>query len=258
MGFTDWSRLTEGTASGVIVAVDFESGRPEPGFRDLAANLRVPYGLVQPAPPAVTASAGGREYVRSWAAEIGESGVEVRAVFGYCASGSLACSLAAELERDGHRPHVLLVDPHLATGSMVYYQFLLAVQQFQRVLGFGALDAAQKVAHTVCSDPTLARVAEVLPAEYRNIAAQAFDDFDDDDVLDELCGRFNGYLAHLLAGRSLAYVDSTDDSVAVFSTEYEPPEGYRGRMERINVPHMDLLSAPEVADAVHRLLETGS
>lgn len=255
MAYTDWSRIAEGTGRGVIVAIDFESGRPEPGFRDLAERLTVPYGMVQPAPPAVPPFADGRSYVRSWAAELGDNGVEVVAVFGYCASSSLACSLASELERDGRRPHVLLVDPHLTNGGMVYYQFLLAVQQFERVLELGALDATQKVAREVCSDPTLSRVTEVLPAQYRAVAEQAFDDLGDDEVLDELCGRFSSYLGHLLAGRSLAYTDSTADCVAVFSTEYGPPDGYRGRIERIDVAHMDLLNAPEVTDAVHRLLD---
>ncbi|HKD97659.1 MAG TPA: hypothetical protein VKB69_08655 [Micromonosporaceae bacterium] len=254
MAYTDWLRIGEGTGPGVIVAIDFESGRPEPGFRDLARRLAVPYGTVQPTPPAIPPFSDGRGYVRAWAAELAGGGVDVAAVFGYCASGSLACSLALELGREGRRPHVFLVDPHLANGGMVYYQFLLAVQQFERVLEFGALDAAQRAAHEVCSDPTLSRVTDVLPALYRDIAEQAFEDLADDDVLDELCGRFSSYLGFLLAGRSLAYADSTADCLAVFSTEYDPPDGYRGRMQRIGVPHMDLLNAPEVTDAVHQLL----
>lgn len=254
MEYADWLRFYEGTTSGVIVAVDFESGRPEPDFSDLADQLQLPYSMVMPPVPTEPALDNGRSYVESWASELRHDAVDVKAIFGYCAGGSLACSLATELGRYGRKPQVLLIDPHLANGGIIYFQFMLAVQQFDRYLDPDEVDAAQQLAHAACSDPTLATVAELLPSTYRRISAKAFKDLEADEISDELCERFQQYLNYLMAARAIDYHDADEDVLALFSTEYEPPMHYRGRTLKFDVAHMKLLSDSRVADAVLELL----
>src|SRR5829696_8540954 len=103
----EWRRIRSGSGDEVLVAIDFESGRREPGFSDLSRVLDIPAGIVQPTPPKVELGEDfGARYVDEWA------------------------RLIDRLNGLGKSVPVLLFDPDEVGGSMIFYQFMLAVQQF--------------------------------------------------------------------------------------------------------------------------------
>ncbi|HEX6871093.1 MAG TPA: hypothetical protein VF163_08345 [Micromonosporaceae bacterium] len=258
MAFSDWHQVRPATAgeNGVIVALDFESSRTEPGFRELSAHLDLPYAIAQPAVSALPVAPTGPAYVAALLAELHEAEVPVVGVFGYCASGALACSLASALGAGARRPRVVVVDPYRADSSMVYYQFLLAVQQFARMVGQEEQDHTQETALTLCRAADWAMIARELPLMYRRVAEAAFDPDDDVDIIDELSERYTAYLGYLLASRESGYQDSRSEDVAVLSTSYQVPEGFVGHSFQFDVKHADLIGLPAVADVVRQVFAT--
>src|SRR5829696_1471833 len=122
----EWRRIRSGSGDEVLVAIDFESGRREPGFSDLSRVLDIPAGIVQPTPPKVELGEDfGARYVDEWARLIDQNDLKVRAVLGYCSGGALACGLAERLNGLGKSVPVLLFDPDEVGGSMIFYQFML-------------------------------------------------------------------------------------------------------------------------------------
>jgi len=211
--------------------------------------------MAQPEPPLLSAATEATNYIRSWADQLDQ--VDVRGVFGYCSGGALACGLAAELGRRGHRPPTLLVDPFPATGDTLYHQFTEASAQLATMVDGETLAAATAAARAVCVEPGLARAGRELPKAFAELARRALSTVDDEDVVDELCDGFETYVNYLMAAHWLGYRDSAVDTAAVFSSDYAPPPDYVGKSLTIAVPHTRLFLTDGLVDAVHELYAIG-
>jgi hypothetical protein len=252
-----WRQVADGRGDEVVLAIDFKSGRPEPGFGDLARVLKVPFGMVEPVPPAVDPSAGvGERYLDEWERLIRASGLRVRGVMGYCAGGALACALAARLGAGGDRPAVVLFDPDEVSGAMIFYQFMLAVQQFNEFSDPDELSDAIDRARAICDDPALPLVADRLPAEYREIATRAFAEMglEDDENVADLVMRFGQFVHYLLASWEAGYGTADASTLAIMSDGYGAPPGLGATVLRVPAKHAEFLSSPDVAASAAELL----
>ncbi len=245
----DWRLLAGGDTTTIMVGVDFESGRMEPGFADLAPLLALPYSLVQPAPPIVSGVDGlGVRYVEAWVREVKDNDLDVRAVFGYCAGGSIACAMATELGLVGYRPAVVLLDPDEVSGSMLCYQFMLAVQQFGEFMNPDELASLIEAARAKCRGSDLTDPARWLVEEYRRVAQRALVDLGaDDELVDELSQRFAQYVEYLLACWQVGYGTAEDDVLTILSEDYRLPAGVGGVVRRFPVNHLDILVSQPIA-----------
>jgi hypothetical protein len=238
---------------GVVVLIDFESSATEPGLVDCAQRLAVSCGLWQPGAASIPQTAVGRDFVAQWARELVDAGVEVHGVFGYCASGPLACGLAQELTVSGARPQVVLVDPHDVYGGMVRHQFGHAINQFARVVEAEQLEELNGQAREIClaGDPDWPLILQRLPVLYRQVAAAALPDPDEVDAVDELCGRYLAYLYFLLAARELGHDGIVEADIAVFSAGSQRPAGFRGRVLLTEVSRDALLTDPATINVIN-------
>jgi len=244
----------------VIITVDFTvTGRPEAGFAELATHLETPYGVWESLPPAVGDETGmnGDDYLDRWTTELRESGVEVKAVFGYCASSVFALAIADRVATWQAKPQVVLFDPTAATGfTVLYYGFFRVVDALAAVLTDDEVRDAHAAGETAQqTHDDLETLTKEFVRIYREVGGTAFERVGlEADRAEELVSWFSSYMTYLVAASQLTVPADLSGVDVIRSAELPGALEIGAREVRFDIDHSGLLSQPEVAQAVSGLL----
>ncbi|MBE1502208.1 hypothetical protein H4696_009308 [Amycolatopsis lexingtonensis] len=244
----------------VIITVDFTvTGRPEAGFAELATHLETPYGVWESLPPAVGDETGmnGDDYLDRWTTELRESGVEVKAVFGYCASSVFALAIADRVGTWQAKPQVVLFDPTAATGfTVLYYGFFRVVDALAAVLTDDEVRDAHAAGETAQqTHDDLETLTKEFVRIYREVGGTAFERVGlEADRAEELVSWFSSYMTYLVAASQLTVPADLSGVDVIRSAELPGALEIGAREVRFDIDHSGLLSQPEVAQAVSGLL----
>ncbi|MEH0554898.1 hypothetical protein [Streptomyces sp. B21-101] len=269
---TTWKQLSSGAADEVVLAVDFDAtGRGEARFSDFVPLLEPGHTVWETLPQAVASRPDlpADAYIKQWVDEVATGGKHVRAILAFCAGGTYAAALAEEIERlQGHFPQTVLFDPERAAAAPMYWQFHKAVGQMESTLGAAEVgpvqDAAQRAQEECTSLTDLARRLLLL---YHGIAQKACAKLGlDERRRAEMVETAGGFLSYLSTAEQIDPTAVWKKCTAI--TSATPTSGLNGfRMlnpdhgddlvaEEIffTVPHVEILSTPEIARTVSRLL----
>ncbi|MEU7787590.1 hypothetical protein [Amycolatopsis sp. NPDC049159] len=244
----------------VIITVDFTvTGRPEAGFAELATHLETPYGVWESLPPAVGDETGmnGDDYLDRWTTELRASGVEVKAVFGYCASSVFALAIADRIATWQDKPRVVLFDPTAATGfTVLHYGFFRVVDALAAVLTDDEVRDAHAAGETAQqTHDDLETLTKEFVRIYREVGGTAFERVGlEADRAEELVSWFSSYMTYLVAASQLTVPADLAGVDVIRSAELPGALEIGAREVRFDIDHSGLLSQPEVAQAVRGLL----
>ncbi|MFF4085186.1 hypothetical protein ACFYZN_38150 [Streptomyces sp. NPDC001777] len=270
--FTTWKELSKGDDDEVVLAVDFDAtGRHEARFSDFVPLMDPGHTVLETLPQAVASSpdtpAGA--YIKQWADEIAASGKRVRAILAFCAGATYAAALAEEIEKtQGTFPQTILFDPERAASAPMYWQFHKAVGQMEAVLGAAEVgrvqDAAQRATEECESLTDLARRLLLL---YHSLATTACEKLGlDERRRAEMTETAGGFLSYLSTAEQIDPTAVWKKCTAI--TSNTPTSGLNGFRTlnpghdadlvaeeiHFDVPHVEILSTPDIARTVSGLL----
>jgi hypothetical protein len=273
-----WRVLRDGGAD-VAVAFDFENGRKEAGFADLAELLPDGRTLLEfefgggdlrdrPLDPTALC--------RLILADLRADGRRLTATLGYCAGAGLAC-LLAELATDAADQDcpVLLFDPLVLDGAAVVRAYQAGVEGLRPAVDESDYQAALAVGRRVLPSTEEAyrrpEVIDELAAGYAVLVRRSGEraglpaELRDQmvEVEAELVSHFAAYLAYLAttAGVDLdrsGQAGPRRPPVVVASAEHDMPAEFAPFLrQRLDVPRPSLLSDSRVAAVVDAVLAAG-
>lgn len=249
MTLANWRRLRGGTATGVVLAVDFGPRTGQRGFVRLAENLGIDesvYETVPPKPgPDLRSATLPDRYIGHWMAAIAETRPPVCGVLTFCAGSRFAGALVGALTDLGlGKPPVVLIDPSSVYNESLWAEFDAGIASLGAHLSEPELEAARAAVRG--QDGDLVAVAEALCTEQRSLVERAFDRAGiDSRLVDGMSGRFATYLGYLVAaGRAADYDTSVTQEMVVVSEDHRAPKPHD---LRLGVLHDELLGSLELA-----------
>lgn len=254
MELTNW-RCPGGGGDTLVLAVNFDAGRGDAGFADLAARLghhTVWETAPLPATGDLLPQSAPEEYVRPWLDEAVRHGRPVGAVLGMCAAAPLARLLARGVQAAGlGSPPVLLFDPLPVDRDTLVTEFELALTPLRGRMEPAELHEFGQAAALTGPDlvPGAATLLEAYTRAVRTVCGRLGVA---DTLQTQLAGRFTRYLTYLLAA---ARADRPGGARVVLSRDHTAPwPGEPELTTRFDVPGAKLLAAPEVAAFTERAL----
>ncbi|KAB7833957.1 hypothetical protein [Streptomyces mobaraensis] len=258
-----WSRIRTGDAPGVVLAVDFYgTGRQEATFRHLCDLLTDPvevWHAVPPAPDGDWSTATGAGHLRWWTEGLDTvlAGRPVRALVGYCAGGVFASALAdALVEREGHRPRVVLFNPGAPGVATLTRDFhgLIAGMDLLTDGERAALLAETTAIRRAHAPDALVPVAERYAALYREGCDLLCERLGVDASFGaELAAVLHSYLAYLTAALDVPPTPLWRGAVSLTSREHQGTD-FTDVEHGFDVARAELLSSPQVVAALTALL----
>jgi hypothetical protein len=258
-----WTRIRDGVADPVILAVDFDgSGRREATFRDFAKILPGEFPVwhaVAPPDDGDTPLAPD-QYVDRWLALPGGPRTGVQAVFGYCAGSVFASALADALGgRDGARPPVVLFNPGVPTVATLDRDFggvvagLTILTDDERAVLQGRAGSIRKD-----HGEDFPEVCRQYLALYLEACATSFERFGiDAEVGAELTQLFRRYIRYLAAADDIGYRDHWGQAIALTARE-QAGNGFAAEERVLDLTRADLLRDTTTAQLTFRLLRAGA
>jgi dienelactone hydrolase len=259
-----WTRVSDGPARDLVLAVDFDvTGRREATFRDLARLLPADIDLWQTASPPRRSSAqhGAEEYLTWWQELPRPGGASVRAVLGYCAGSMFAAALADHIQaRHGRRPAVVLFnpgEPSAETVSRDVSDMIMSMAGLDERQRAALLRGAEEVRTSRRADFTL--LSKDFAALYRDACAAALRRFDIDPAEgEELPQLFESYLDYLVAARQVPRTAAWNSALALNSRDHHGAR-FTGTELTFDTGRAELLRTPDVAAATaHNILAAQS
>jgi hypothetical protein len=254
-----WRLLRVGSGPGAVLGVDFTQAqvRAQANFGDLAPHLPDEYAVWGTDESAWPATAGSpRAHLAAWLGRSCELGTAVRGVLGFCASASLACSLAGRVaETVGLAPPVVLFDPVTVGAQTLVDQFDEALSRMVTVAGEAAVHAARVHHSDRVGERDLAELATLLARRYAAVAGPACADQGiPATITDQLCQRVETNL-RFLAMCATAGFEPPEPAVLVLSRGHGvPPALCGGREVRLDVGQNELLADPYAARVAAEVL----
>jgi hypothetical protein len=241
---SSWSSLQDGAPGGpAVLAVDFEPGRGDAGFPDMVPHL--PGDLTVLATEAPRRSTVDRA-LTEWLAEAPVGDGRVAAVLGFCAGATVASWLAYEIGKGAPAPALVLLDPSRADAGLLRAEFVKAASGLLRAAGEPAVEPA-------AGEADLPALADQLSAEYAGIVRRVAPIIEvDDDLAEDLAGRFADYLRYLAVAGGTAWPPVTDEerTLTLVSARFDGDTPMPGRRVRMDVERADFLADRGVALAV--------
>ncbi|MGO1055509.1 hypothetical protein [Crossiella sp. CA198] len=267
-----WKMLSADSGPELVLALDFDvTGRPQAGFGELTANLRIGHSVWLSLPPDADTGKDLDEtaYLDRWLAAPRSSGKPVRAVLGYCV-GAVYAAAIAERVADWQRtpPLLVLLDPEPAVGFTLYSQFRNVLSLLTALVPPEQLDAVQEAgrrAYEATGD--LDTLAKTLITIFEDLSGEALARAGLDEISRrELTGTFFAFMTYLTTAARFDPFPGWRSATALSSSS--PASGlnavrsYRtGTADPLvaqEIPfatdHIGLLRAPEVAATVTDLL----
>jgi hypothetical protein len=262
MQLTNWYQIRPRNAPGVVLAVDFMSGRDEPDLAQFTDRLALPYTTLGTLAPEAVPHGDPTAYVNCWHSEIVANQLQVHAVLGHCASASFAIALTARLTADASAagtapPLALLLNPEAVNLRMFHWQFVWAIEPFVSYLPEMTIEKAHDIARRCAESngPDLGSVGLVLCREFRALISPAFHALDlDETATDEMCERFESYMSYLTAAWRLSSCASSVNLAMFLTTDHDAPDGLAGDMQIFDVPAAELLVSTGVASAAEKVM----
>ncbi|MET8489595.1 hypothetical protein ACIQVF_38615 [Streptomyces tendae] len=267
-GSGSWAVRSDGTADGIVLAVDFPgTGRREAGFTDLAEGLDIPYALWETLPPPLASGTtlSGAEWIDRWLAGVEASGRPVRAVMGFCAASPYAAVLAHRIGAlQGEMPDVVFFDPDIPQEFFLYWQYQQIMERFLPELSAEETAAARQRGEQAReqADDLTALGAE-LSRSFREYGEPACRRAGlDDERTAEFLGGFTTYVS-FVCGSSQIAAQEPEALVGAWSTATAVTSAGSGEAGRLvakempfpDIAHVDLLATAEVAATVSALLK---
>ena len=266
-----WRRLRGGAGYGAVLSVDFTLAkvRAQANFGDLAPQLPDRYTVwatdeaVWPASPGSPAA-----QLDDWLRRADQIDRPVRAVFGFCASASLATALAHRLAVGGAEPPVVvLFDPVRAGAHSLIDQAAASVRR----IAVGAESGGDPTSRAAVS-PEAAMLADLAPldgdgSDLGALATALADRYAASagelgtarsipaDIVGQLCRRVEANLRFLALCATAWSLQRANPDLVVLSNDHEIPAGLGDVPRlRLDVSQNALLSHPEAAGAAARAL----
>jgi hypothetical protein len=254
---------------GIVLAVDFDvTGRAEARFSDLVANLDTSYTVWETIPPPVRTQQAwtGAGYVGHWAAGIGQAGLPVRALLGFCAGSVYAAALADRISAaQGTSPLLLLFDPELSVPQTLLWQYLKIVSFMSGTIPPAAAGGMREAGQRAFEQhQEIAGLQAALARLLREQGAAAFELAGLDQRLrGELLDIIDSCLCYLAAASQIDPLSQWKSATVIGSSS--PMSGLRGmrlagtdvcvaREIDVAADHGSMLADLEVAAAVRDLL----
>ncbi|MFB6888401.1 hypothetical protein ACFCX4_03695 [Kitasatospora sp. NPDC056327] len=265
------SVLREADGGGLVVLADFgTAGRPSATFTELVEGLRTEATFWETMPPPYGEEEGldAAGHVARWTADVRASGLPVRAVIGFCSGSVYAAALVEEISRWQDRPRLVLIDPDLAERRMViehYERFMTA--RLSPVLAPEEVAAALREGREAdAAAATALDLAAGLGVLCRRILPPACERAGmSGERSTELALIFAAYLHWLAAGAEVdprpVWKEATalNSATEGFGLDAFPPAarpGLVGTVVEFDLPHLELMRDPGVAECVDELLRT--
>jgi hypothetical protein len=244
----------------VVLGVDFAAtGRPDAGFGTLMELTGTDHALWETVTPGPGQEEGmtGSAYLDRWTGELRASGVDVRAVLGYCGSSGFALAIAQQVGAWQAQPQVILFDPTAVTGrSVLQDDFYQVVDALAEVLGPAEVENARRAGEAAEREHAgLAELSDEFVRIYAEASHMAFGRLGlPPDRVEELVAWFRSYLNFLTAASTMT-VDPQPEAVTVIrSSELSDSLVPASHELRFDVDHAALLGRAEVAQAVAELI----
>ena len=236
-----WRVIEGDVTSGVVVVVDFVGSRQEEHLLGLASRIGTAAAIVQPELPR-PGSITPELYASAWLRQLRHHDWDVRMVLGYCGGGALACDLAEEIAESAPYPKVVLFDPYLIDAGALLHEYRSALGQYESLVAPETLASVLTSAQRVRKTSDLRALAAELDRGYRALSAQVLGEMGvDDEIVDELCGRFVQHVDYLVACAYAGYSRSRKSVVTLLSQGSERPPLLLGSVQDCEVPHDELL-----------------
>ncbi|MFI6151637.1 hypothetical protein ACIBCA_02960 [Kitasatospora sp. NPDC051170] len=263
MELTNW-RCPGGGGGTLVLAVNFDAGRGDAGFSDLAACL-AGHTVWETAPLPATGDllpeSEPGAYVRPWLDEVQRHGRPVGAVLGMCAAAPLAQLLARGVREAGlGSPPVLLYDPLPVDRDTLVTEFELALTPLRgrmtpaELAEFGppaASPAAPPGADLAAAD-LVPDATELLRTYTRAVHTVCGRLGVAENLRTQLADRFTRYLTYLAAA---SRADRPSGPRLLLSRDHTAPwPGEPAQTTRFEVSGAELLADPEVAAFTERAL----
>lgn len=248
-----WQPLDGASGVDVVLAVDFESARPDRGLTALLGPFAGQVPVLRLRTDALPVGPGGQGLVADWVDGLRQSRLRPRLIVGYCAGGAPACAIAEAWGADA--PPVILLDPETVDDRTISHEVGAALEQLADFLPATDRERTVAEARRTCREqdgPTLVRT---LVQRYQESGRPVFAELAVDAQAEAaLCARLASYLVFLVTARSLGYSDRSVTRL-LLSAHHDPPATVTGPIERFPVIRAGLLDDPGVRAAVAAAIE---
>ncbi|ROO87034.1 hypothetical protein EDD29_4623 [Actinocorallia herbida] len=262
--------LRGSSTADLILASDFAAatGRTVGSFSDLIPKVPTSEAVWETRPPA-PGDRSADDHLDRWAAEARASGMTVRCVLGYCVGSVFGAGLVERISAWQEPPALIVFDPEAPHPALLHRHYLDAIGALTGFLTADQATAARTDGDAALAErtamPELAKVLSDLVVAHGEPALTRIGLAADRSA--ELLGGFRAFLSYLVSAAELdpgrgwaaaTAITSASEHNGLNTLPAGRREGVVAREIRFDLPHAELLRAPEVAAAVHDLLIEGA